>query len=369
MAESSKPDRNNPPPVHYGEYLCLEKLLDCQHLESKKYGPPAHDEMLFIITHQAYELWFKQIVHELKAVADVFNDQKVEETEMGRVIHLLSRIKTIQKVLLEQIDIIETMTPLDFLEFRDLLVPASGFQSIQFKQVEILLGIKREQRSAADRDFFFTRLRPEEQTLLLDLESKPSLLELADRWLSRMPFLNFGSFDFWKQYQQAVQSMLARDRKIVTENPAISDVRRDQQLANLDAMERQFTAILDENQYEELREKGEFRLSHRAFLASLFIHLYRDQPILHLPFRFLTLLVEIDQLMTSWRSRHSLMVQRMLGRKIGTGGSSGADYLDETTKKNRVFLDLYSISTFLLPRNELPKLSGDLQKALDFRFS
>lgn len=369
MNENAKPDRNNPPPVHYGEYLQLEKLLDCQHLESQKYGEPAHDEMLFILTHQAYELWFKQIVHELKAIADVFDDPKVEETEMGRVIHLLSRIKTIQQVLLQQIDIIETMTPLDFLEFRDLLVPASGFQSIQFKQIEIMLGIKRDQRSSADQDFFFTRLRPEEREELLELEKLPSLVDLADRWLSRMPFLNFGTFDFWKQYQDAFQSMHQRDRRIVTENPAISEVRREQQLAHLDAMKLQFSAILDEDKYNSLREKGDFRFSHRAFLASLFIHLYRDQPILHLPFRFLTLLVEIDQLMTSWRARHSLMVQRMLGRKIGTGGSSGADYLDETTKRNRIFLDLYSISTYLLPRSELPVLSDDLQQALDFRFS
>lgn len=365
MSESARrPDKQ----VQYGEYLRLEQLLDCQHLESALVGVPAHDEMLFIIVHQAYELWFKQILHELRSVIDIFDDPLVEDKKMGLVIHRLSRIREIQPLLLQQIDVIETMTPLDFLEFRDLLVPASGFQSVQFKQIEILMGIKQENRIPADRDFYRTRLTEQQQAELNALEAQPSLLELTDRWLQRMPFLKFGAFDFWKHYGAAVDRMLQSDRVIVESNPALSSGNREIQLAALEATRKTLNSVLDAEAFEQLRSSGEFRFSHRGFLAALFINLYRDEPIMYLPFRYLTLLLEIDSGFTTWRARHALMVQRMLGTKIGTGGSSGHDYLNRTTQRNRVFLDLFNVSTFLVPRSALPQLPPDLTKALGFRF-
>lgn len=363
------PDRNQRPPIHYGDYLQLEKILQAQDTESSKYGEPAHDELLFIITHQAYELWFKQIVYELQTVAGIFDQPNVEEAEMGRVIHLLQRIRVIQGVLLQQIDIIETMTPLDFLEFRDLLVPASGFQSLQFKEMEILLGVRRSDRIPADQDFFHSRLRDTERQQLEELENRPSLLDLTDRWLARMPFLTFEGFDFWQQYQSATENMLERDRQIIRSNPDLSAEQREVQLATIENTALRFQAVSDSHRYHQMHEQGEFRFSHQAFLSALFIHLYRDHPLLYLPFRYLTLLVEIDESLTNWRTRHALMVQRMLGRKIGTGGSAGHDYLSQTTQANRVFLDLYALSTFLVPRSDLPTLPNGLVEALGFHFS
>ena len=122
--------------VYYHDYLQLNKILDAQHPESANYGDAAHDEMLFIITHQAYELWFKQIIHELRSVARIFQASRVDDRQMGVVNGRLQRVRAIQQLFLQQIDVLETMTPLDFLEFRDCLVPASGFQSMQFKEVE-----------------------------------------------------------------------------------------------------------------------------------------------------------------------------------------------------------------------------------------
>ena len=354
--------------IYYGDYLQLEKILSAQALESAKQGKPTHDEMLFIITHQAYELWFKQIIFELDSIIDVFDDPIVEDKNMGRVIHRLSRVKTIQRVLIQQIDIIETITPLDFLDFRDLLVPASGFQSIQFKQIEISLGIKREYRISADREFFHSRLTESDRHYLGELEKQPSLLELTDRWLNRMPFLEFGDFDFWQEYKQAVNKMLDSDTEIISSNPALNDREREFQLNDLMGTRTRFQSVLDEVQFNELREKGEFRFSHQGFLAALFIHLYRDEPMLYSPFRYLTLLVEIDELFTNWRQRHAVMVQRMLGSKIGTGGSSGHDYLSATTRQNRVFVDLFRLSTFLIPREDLPVLPVELRRGLGFFF-
>lgn len=356
-------------PVYYGDYLQLDKILGAQKLESAEAGAPAHDEMLFIITHQAYELWFKQIVHELESIVDVFDDPIVADKKMGRVIHRLARIKTIQRVLIEQITIIETMTPQDFLEFRDLLVPASGFQSIMFKKIEIMLGIRRKNRIPADQEFFHSRLTDSDRQTLDDLEAKPTLLDLTDRWLHRMPFLEFNGYDFWKEYGTAIEKMLESDGKIIEENSTLTDREKTFQLADLENTRSMFDSILDKDKFNEAKEAGEYRFSHQGFLAALFIHLYRDEPMLYSPFRYLTLLVDIDELFTNWRQRHAIMVQRMLGTKIGTGGSSGHEYLAATTRKNRVFLDLFNLSTFLLPRCELPVLPDELAQALGFFFS
>ncbi|MEM7453179.1 MAG: tryptophan 2,3-dioxygenase family protein [Planctomycetota bacterium] len=355
--------------IYYGEYLQLDKILDAQDLESSRHGDAAHDEMLFIITHQAYELWFKQIVFELDSVIDMFDDPIVEDKNMGKVLHRLQRVMTIQRVLIDQIDIIETMTPLDFLEFRDLLVPASGFQSIQFKQIEIKLGIRRKNRIPADQEFFHSRLTDVDRGILDAIEAQPSLLDLTDAWLARMPFLEFGEFDFWQKYEEAVEKMLASDTDIIKNNSTLTDREKQFQLNDLEGTRVRFSSLLNEEKFNELRESGEFRLSHQGFLAALFIHLYRDEPMLYQPFQYLNSLVTIDELFTNWRQRHAVMVQRMLGTKIGTGGSSGHDYLSQTTRKNRVFLDLFNLSTFLIPREDRPVLPAELQRALGFFFS
>ncbi len=355
--------------VYYPDYLQLHKLLDAQHPESAKRGHEAHDEMLFIIVHQAYELWFKQILHELGFLQRVFGGDRVADMQMGQVIARLERVRLIQQLMLQQIDVLETMTPLDFLEFRDLLVPASGFQSVQFKQIEIALGLNRQRRLRTDQEFLKTRLKPEDLQQLDECESRPSLAELVDRWLARMPFLEFEKFDFWRAFSEAVDQMLDSDRHIIQTNPVLSDAERNVQLNELQATRSRFAAVLDKEQFDALREAGEFRLSHRAILAALFIHLYRDEPMLYLPFKFLTHLVDIDEMFTAWRTRHAIMAQRMLGTKIGTGGSAGHDYLSRTARNNRVFTDLFSLSTFLIPRSSLPELPQQLRTALGFFFS
>jgi len=110
-------------------------------------------------------------------------------------------------------------------------------------------------------------------------------------------------------------------------------------------------------------------MSYKATLAALLINLYRDEPILHNPFNLLQCLVEIDEQLTTWRYRHTQMVLRMLGKKIGTGGSSGYDYLHATAVKHHVFADLHNISTLLIPRSELPELPTELKQNLGFHFS
>ena len=124
----------------YGSYLRLPQLLDSQHLES---DPPAHDELLFITIHQVYELWFQQLLHEAVSARDAMlgtDERRSDRLWWAR--HLLTRMHVIERVLVQQIDVLETMTPQDFLEFRQRLAPASGFQSVQFRELEFLSGAK-----------------------------------------------------------------------------------------------------------------------------------------------------------------------------------------------------------------------------------
>ncbi len=356
------------PPVYYADYLHLEKLLTAQAPRSVAFGKPAHDEMLFIIVHQVFELWFKQILHEIDSVRNMFLGNYVDEKNIGIAVSRLLRVATIQTVMIEQFRILETMTPLDFLEFRDFLFPASGFQSMQFRLLENKLGLRRQSRLDYNQTSYEARLSETDQRLVLQSEQEPSLFVLVEKWLERTPFLNFGSFNFWESYKQAVDNMLAQDRRMIEQNPTLSDEQKHQELAQLSRTTADFQALFDEEKHNELVQSGARRLSYRAFKAALLIMLYRDQPILHLPFRFLNALIDIDELFSTWRYRHSIMVQRMIGTKIGTGGSSGHAYLKHTVDAHRIFLDFFNLSTFLIPRSLLPPLPTEIERALGFYY-
>src|SRR5688572_23038900 len=185
--------------VHYSDYLQLDKILDAQLLESDKLQQHAHDEMLFIVIHQAYELWFKQLLYEVDSVAAIMQKPAVNDNspELQTVVHRLNRMVTILKVLVHQIDIMETMTPMDFLDFRDMLRPASGFQSWQFKLVEAKLGLKYQQRHA--QEYYISQLRQQQIDLIRQAEKEKSFIELLNAWLERMPF--FEEAENWKNYK------------------------------------------------------------------------------------------------------------------------------------------------------------------------
>src|SRR6201996_6001090 len=196
--------------VHYSDYLQLEKILNAQHPESDRLGVHAHDEMLFIVIHQAYELWFRQLLYEVDSVIGILSQPSLNDNspELQTIVHRLGRCVTILKVLVHQIDIMETMNPMDFQDFRDLLRPASGFQSVQFKLLEARLGLKYEHRFG--KQYYLSQLRPEEADRIRAAEQAPSLLQLLNAWLERMPFLNDDASDsFWADYRGRYQCGLA----------------------------------------------------------------------------------------------------------------------------------------------------------------
>jgi tryptophan 2,3-dioxygenase len=355
-------------PLYYADYLQLDRLLGCQQLQSALHGRPAHDEMLFIIVHQAYELWFKQILWELDAVLATFRVSLVPEEELGQAALRLGRIVEIQRVLIQQVDILETMTPLDFLDFRDDLIPASGFQSVQFRLIENKLGMRRRDRLQINDAPYTSRFTEEDAARVEASEKEPSLFDLIEGWLERTPFLHFGDFDFWREYRRAVDAMLAADRASIQRNPTLTDGEKATQLAGVEATARRFADVFEQGTSEPAAAPGR-HFSRRALQAALLINLYRDEPILHLPFRLLALLADIDRNFTTWRQRHAQMVMRMIGTRIGTGGSSGHEYLDRTAERHRVFADLSALASFFIPRSALPKLPPDVRSRMGFRLN
>lgn len=236
----------------YGSYLRLPQLLDAQHLES---DPPAHDELLFITIHQVYELWFQQLLHEATAARDAMLATTGSSGEGDRLwwaLHLLTRVHVIERVLVQQVDVLETMTPQDFLEFRQRLAPASGFQSVQFRELEFLSGAK--DTSYVDR---FRGLTDDERVRLARRLEEPSL---------------------WDGFL----AVLAAHGLPHGSDDEVSDSVR--------------TAAHDRASYAVVWQLAEALLQH-------------------------------DELAASWRARHVVMVERMIGGKSGTGGSSGAGYL------------------------------------------
>ena len=360
--------RTGPTGTHYSDYLQLGKLLDAQNPRSGKGADAAHDEMLFIVIHQAYELWFKQILHEVGSVLPLFQEKSLDEASMGFIVARLERVVEIQRILVDQLTILETMTPLDFLDFRDYLVPASGFQSVQFRLIEISLGLRQQDRTPLSADAYRTRLTDAERKQLEAVEERPSLVELVEEWLERIPFLDTKGYNFWSEYHGAVRQMLQDDADIVRNNSMLSEDERKDQLGQLADAEKGFQILINRDEHNKLREEGQRRLSHRATSAALFIELYRDFPALQLPHKLLRLLVDIDELFTAWRQRHVIMVHRMIGSKIGTGGSAGHKYLRSAAQKHRVFTDLFDLPTFLVKRSALPKLPDELAKQLRFNY-
>ncbi len=238
----------------YGSYLRLPQLLDAQHLES---DPPAHDELLFITIHQVYELWFQQLLHEVGAVRDtLLAVSEGERTEDGSRLwwarHLMNRVHVIERVLVQQIDVLETMTPQDFLEFRQRLAPASGFQSVQFRELEFVSGAKD-----AGYVHRFKGLTDTENARLLQRLEEPSL---------------------WDAFTGLIAS---RGLDTSSDDALLSSLRE---------------VAHDRTTYGDLWAMAEALLLH-------------------------------DELAAAWRARHVVMVERMIGAKTGTGGSTGSTYL------------------------------------------
>jgi tryptophan 2,3-dioxygenase len=262
-------------PLSYNKYLRVPELIELQTCLST---PAHHDELLFITVHQAYELWFKQILHEIDAAIALMKSDRVAEASFA-----MHRVVEIEKLLITQIHILETMTPINFLEFRDELNPASGFQSMQFREIEFVSGLKHESIAHAFADDEFARAR-----LAYRLTS-PSL---ADEFFALLRRRGFDA---------------------PAEGSAIDDKER------------------RSNQSKRTRAVVEI-LTHPE-------KLYKE-------YQLAEALIEHDEHFSLWRSHHIKMVERMVGAKRGTGGSEGVGYL-KTTLEKKFFPELWDARTYL----------------------
>ncbi len=349
--------------IYYSDYLQLDKVLDAQHPESDKHGAPAHEEMLFIITHQTFELWFKQVLFEVGSIIKLLDRDYVPESDVAVCHARLRRVNRIMELLCDQFSLIETMTPSEFMDFRAFLNPASGFQSMQWRILERTLGLAQDRRVLKH----YTDALAEQHKQQLDAATAgPSLFDVVQRWLEKIPFMESGAYAFWDAYKTAVQNMLENDRREVRTLAETEHRDPSEALNQIDANERGFLALFDAGQYAELLQQGSRRMSQTATLAVLFISTYRQYPLLQLPYQFLDAVIELDKLVSLWRYRHTMMVSRMIGMRVGTGGSSGHEYLMRTTMQQRVFDDVTSLSSFLIPAHATPALPAEIADRLQF---
>lgn len=261
--------------VTYSRYLKVTELLG---LQSPLSEPVQHDETLFIVIHQVYELWFKQVLHELSAA-----ERAMEAGQLMVFIRIARRMATIQSVLTHQVDVLETMTPVDFNRFREKLNPASGFQSFQFRELEFRLGAK-------NRDFLkFYRTEPEAQAILERALLRPTIY---DHFLRQMA----------KRGLPVPASTLARDVTL----PYAS---------NEDVLAAILKVYQQADQYYDL-------------------------------YSTLEALIDLDEGLLLWRHRHVVMVERMIGSRKGTGGSSGVKYLTQTLAR-RFFPEIWEARNWL----------------------
>jgi tryptophan 2,3-dioxygenase len=263
------------PALTYSAYLRLDELLSLQTPRSETNEHRAeHDELLFIVIHQVYELWFKQTLHEID-----FLCERLTTNDTPRALHTLQRMLTILKTVVSQIDVLETMTPLEFNAFRGYLDAASGFQSSQFRELEFVLGHKR---ATILRNF------PEDSSGHARLKTR---LEQPTVWDAFLRYLALKGY--------AVPGELLQ-----------RDVREPTQPS------REVQAIL--------------------------LDVYRNNPAVA---QICERLIDYDEGLQEWRYRHVKMVERTIGNKRGTGGSSGVEYLSATLQP--VFPDLWQIRTQL----------------------
>ena len=347
----------------YWDYIRVEDLLRLQGGLDDNEADLTNHEVTFITVHQVFELWFRLVIRELEGLRAILAQPVVPEQEMAAAARGLDRVKRIFVVANDHWQVMESLNTRDYLDFRDKLFPASGFQSAQMREIEILLGLDDDDRvGLGGKGGWIEALKSDDgtpspahervQRRLAD--DAPSLREAVDAWLHRTPIRGSQPFDagddavvdgficdYLDRMREVVQGTLEErlDVRLGEEAKAGVRARYAQEIADAEAW---------------LNPDDARRRRIRA--AILFIESYRALPMLSGPRDVLDRLVETEQAILIFRQRHARMVERIIGRRVGTGGSSGVDYLDATAVAYRVFKDLWSARTYLLRRDALPPL-------------
>ncbi|XP_065910508.1 tryptophan 2,3-dioxygenase-like [Dysidea avara] len=323
--------------VRYSKYLQLDKILGAQKVTSN-----VHDEHLFVVIHQVYELWFAQIRHEISSMCDEFG--KGEKTNFLVISARLGRVNKILKLLVEQIPILETMSPQDFLEFRDNLFPASGFQSYQFRIIEYRIGFNEKTRTEFENDKEgYKKVMSDKEREEMEVEQKKvSLFTCIEKWLESWPELDEKNFNFPAKFEQAI----------------LASIKPDEDKQKVEKKKSWYYSLIKQEEHDKMVQAGSRRFSQKAFFGALMTYLYRDHPRFHVPYQILNHLIEMDTLLMKWRYAHMCLVQYQIGNRPGTGGTSGVGYLQQTIRNNpKFFPDLMNMTTFFITKEHIPKLN------------
>jgi len=356
-------------PTTYWEYIKTEELLGLQAGLGEDDADLSNDEVLFITVHQIDELWFKLVLREMVSVRDLFASAKVPEQALASATRGLHRIELLFKQLSSHFELMETMTTRDYLAFREKLSPASGFQSVQMREMEVMIGLEDSKRIALGYEGSYKRaLRhpdgsPTKSSLILEkrIADTPTLHDAIDDWLYRTPIQGSAPDDegdaaevqaFLEAYLEAHASETERASKYA-QHDALSpeDVERLRERYEKErASARRFLFA------EAIDDPAERQRRSRIRAALVFLESYRELPLLAWPREIVDALVSLEQSMLIFRQRHARMVERVIGRRTGTGGSAGVDYLDRTALAYRVFEDIWAVRTLQLREAALPPL-------------
>ena len=357
-------------PTTYWDYLRLQELLALQGGVERNEEAIDGEEVLFITVHQVFELLFKLVARELRAARELFGQALVHEDRIAGAVESLRRVQTIFRCATGHFEIIETLGLREYLEFRDSLMPASGYQSFQLRQIEALLGLEESQRIplGAHRAPLDALREPDGsegyalRAVRTELDSdEPSVKVAIERWLARTPIDGVpvdqeGADEALEAFVERYLDAHARETD--------GTLAHAQTLAGSDA-ERERLAAMYEREKEGARaflrpseaEGGNERMRIRA--AMTFIETYRELPLLTWPRQVLAALLEVEQAFLIFRQRHARMVERVIGRRTGTGGSDGVDYLDRTALTYRIFSDLWAVRTMMVRRAAAPPLERE----------
>jgi tryptophan 2,3-dioxygenase len=353
-------------PATYWDYIKVEPLLALQSGLEGDEDQLSNDEVLFITVHQIDELWFKLILRELVMVRDCFACSPVPEQSLASAVRGIRRTSMLWRNVAQHFELMETMTTRDYLAFRDKLSPASGFQSAQLREIEIVMGLQSRQRVAMGHESsYLDALRnadgspsPALRRVEARLQGPVSLKQNLDEWLYRTPIQ--GSHPDAPD-DAAVTTEFVSDYLAAHERQANAqiDAARTQALnpEDADRLQQRFTAEIDAARaFLEARDlpEAERRRASRIRAAIVFIESYRELPLLAWPREVLDGIVALEQAFLIFRQRHARMVERVIGRRTGTGGSAGVEFLDQTALRYRVFSDAWAVRTLLLRRDALP---------------
>ena len=358
----------------YWDYLKLDKLLNLQTGFNQEELSINADELQFIIVHQTLELWFKLFIRDIKDIIGILNVNIVPETSIPLIVEKLKRSNQVIRLATNHFDVLETLIPQNFLEFRNKLGTASGFQSVQMREIEILMGLEDEERYSLGGSNAIEHIK--HAASLSDagknaweriekIKKDTNLKTALDKWLFRTP-INGSSPElhsdvttvknFIENYLDGY-SMLLKEQNNKLLDAGVTDAESLNK-----RIHSSFIQVKDFLEASDVPESEKFN-QMRIRAGILFIESYRNLPLLAWPRVLLDSIIELEEQFILFRTRHARMVERMIGRRVGSGGSSGVDYLDSTTRY-RIFKNLWAVRTLILPKYSVPELKN--KKFYDF---